>query len=182
MSKIEEFLNMRVLCCWRACGVFLLGMCRGRKINNSIQQPASAEPRFHTEGRLRIATTSLESFHCPKQFFPTENHFHLQLSHKDRHFDCYTARLAQKCSNFIIPLSFFTYLTCLSKLLWEWEILCAHSTSHRTSHVWGASFWVKSQQIHSVLEIIDELPTLIRELLVLHKANWRNNVTPHFKI
>ena len=152
--------------------VFSCWECVGKgEINNSIQQSGSAEHRFHTEGRLRIATTSLGSFHSPKQFFPTENHFCLQLSHKDPHFDWYTARLAQKCSHFISPLSFSTYLTCLSKLLWEWEILCAHSTSHHTSHGCGASFSVKSWLICSVLEIIDESPTLIRELLLLHKAN-----------
>ena len=165
-NRVSKYLS------WCACDVFLLGVCRGKgEINNSIQQSGSAEHRFHTEGRLRIATTSLGSFHSPKKFFPTENHFCLQLSHKDPHFDCYTAHLAQNCSHFIIPLSFSTYLTCLSKLLGEWEILCAHSTSHRTSHGWGASFWVKSRLICSVLEIIDELLTLVRELLLLYKAN-----------
>lgn len=141
MLEIEEFLNMRIYIVGVHV-VFSFWECAGeREINNSIQWPGSTEHAFHTERRLRIATTSLESFHCPRLFFPTENHFCLLLSHKDPRFDCYVAHLAWKCSNFIMPLSFLTYLTCLSKLLWEWEILCARSTSHCTSHGWGASFW-----------------------------------------
>lgn len=87
------------------CVLFSCWECAGEGEVNNLCNGQTAEHGHHTEGRLRIAT-SLESFHCPKQFFPTENHFCLLLSHKEPHFDCYIAHLAQKCSNLIIPSSF----------------------------------------------------------------------------
>lgn len=120
-----------------------------------------SEHRFPTEWRLRIAIASLESIRYPKQFFPAENEFCLLPSHKDPFFDCYIAHITQKCSNFIIPVSFSMYLTCLLKLLWEWEMLCAYSASYCTSTRGGASFWVKSWLIGSLLEITNQLSTLL---------------------
>lgn len=129
-----------------------------------------AEHGHHTEGKLRIATTSLESFHCPKQLLVAENHFCLLPSHKDPHFGCYTAHLAQKCSKFIIPLYFFTYLTCLSNCFGNNKYF-VHIQPLITLRNSEGPPSVYSWLIFSVLEIIDELSTLIPKLLVLHKAN-----------
>lgn len=142
--------------------VFSCWECAGKgEINNSIQQSGSAEHRFHTEGRLRIATTSLGSFHCPKQFFPTENHFCLQLSHKDPHFDCYTAHLAQE-GHFYYPIIFFHVFDLPAKTaVGMRNTLCTFNLSSHLSRVRGLS-GVKSRLICSVLKIIDALPTLVR--------------------
>jgi hypothetical protein len=56
-------------------GIFLWECTQEGEINNFIQWTSSAEHRLHAEGRLRIATTSLESFQCPKQFFPQRDTF-----------------------------------------------------------------------------------------------------------
>lgn len=102
--EIEEFPNTRVLYYW--CLVFSNWECAQEgEINNSFQQDTAG---CHTEERLRIAT-SLESFRCPRQLFPTESHFCLLLCQKDPYIGCYLLYLAQKYTNCIIPL----YFSCI---------------------------------------------------------------------
>lgn len=129
---------------------------------------------FHTEGRLRIAA-SLESFHCPKQFFPTENHFCPLLSHKEPHFDCYTAHLAQKCSNFIILLSFFknffhVFDPPVKTAVGMRNTLCTFSLSLYFSRVRGL---LLSEVMANMLCLRNnrQIAYAHCELLVQHKAN-----------
>lgn len=151
------------------------------EINNSVQWPCSTEHGFHTETRLRIVTTSLESVQCPRLSFPTENHFCLLLATKTHTLTATLHILLRSVVTLLCHYPFSRIWPACQNSCGSKQYFVHVQPLTAPSHGWRASFWVKSWLICSVLKIIDELPTLTQELLVLHKANRRNNVTPYLK-